>query len=218
MTRFDSVPPAIDALPVEKRGYPVPWFVPWIAGQPEFRAVDPSRIRQADKKGLCWICGRKLGTLKTFVIGPMCAVNRVSSEPPSHLECARFAAVACPFLSRPLAKRLSVDDLPHAPAPGLMIERNPGVTLLWQTQSYRTEKQPEGGFLFRLGSPLRTEWYAHGRKATRAEVIESIETGLPQLRKIAVEMDGPRGVVALRLSIERAVKLVPAECGETQDA
>jgi hypothetical protein len=210
LSRFPEAPPGIAALPVEERGFPVAWFVPWVKGQPEFRAVDPSRIRQADLRGLCWICGRKLGAMKVFVIGPMCAVNRVSAEPPSHLACARFAVVACPFLSRPLAKRLPLDDLPHAPPPGLMIDRNPGVTLLWQTQSYRTETQPEGGMLFRIGSPQKTEWYAQGRPATRAEVIESIESGLPILRDYAVA-DGPEALTALRGAIERAVKLVPAE-------
>jgi hypothetical protein len=209
LSRFASVPAAIAALPLEARGYHVPWFVPTINGAPEFRAVDPRRIQEADRKGLCWICGRKLGTMKCFVIGPMCAVNRVSAEPPSHLECARFAVTACPFLSRPLAKRATADDLPHAPPPGLMIERNPGVTLIWRTQSYRTETQPEGGFLFRIGAPLQTEWYAQGRPATHAEIIESIETGLPLLRQYA-ELDGPAAVADFERSVERAVKLVPA--------
>jgi hypothetical protein len=209
-SRFSDMPLNVAALPVEARGYPVPWFTPWINGLPEFRAVDPSRIREADQKGLCWICGRKLGGRKAFVIGPMCAVNRISVEPPSHLECARFAVVACPFLSRPLAKRAPTDDLPHSSPPGVMIERNPGVTLIWLTQTYRSVKQPEGGLLFRIGTPLQTEWYAQGRTATRAEILESIETGLPELARYA-RQEGRDSLAALRLAVERAVKLVPAE-------
>lgn len=30
----------------------------------------------------------------TFVVGPMCELNRISGEPPSHRECAEFSA-AC---------------------------------------------------------------------------------------------------------------------------
>ena len=207
--RFAHAPPQIATLPVDKRGFPVPWFVPWIEGEPEFRAVDPHQIAKAHRLKLCWICGRTIrGASKAFAIGPMCAVNRVSAEPPSHLQCARFAVTACPFLSKPLAKRADISDLPHAPAAGLMIERNPGVTLIWVTQSYRVEHEHGEKMLFRLGSPSRCEWYREGRTATRDEIIESIETGLPRLREVAA-LDGKAGLDLLRRQIERAVKLVP---------
>lgn len=210
VTRFPDAPAQIARLPLDKRGYPVPWFVPWVKGEPEFRAVDPSRAREAHVRGLCWVCGLKLGTIKAFVIGPMCAVNRLSSEPPSHVVCARFAVKACPFLSRPLAKRADTSDMLGAqPPPGIMIERNPGVTLIWHTQTYRAEKV-QGGLLFRIGAPVNTEWVCQSREATRVEIIESIESGLPFLRQVA-EQDGPEALQALRACIERAVKLVPAE-------
>jgi hypothetical protein len=140
----------------------------------------------------------------------MCAVNRLSAEPPSHWLCAQFAVKACPFLSKPLAKRADVSDLAHTNPAGVMIERNPGVTLIWGTKTYRAERQPEGGMLFRIGSPARLEWFAHGRRATRDEIIESIETGLPRLREMA-RLDGKAGLAALKQQVERAVKLVPAE-------
>lgn len=213
-TRFPHAPPQIATLRLDKRGYPVPWFVDWFQGEPEFRAVDPRRIAEADRKGLCWVCGGRLrGGVKAFVIGPMCAVNRISAEPPSHLSCARFAVTACPFLTMPLAKRADVSDLPHAPTAGIMIERNPGVTLIWGTQTYRAENhgsKAQPRLLFMIGSPVKTEWFARGREATRAEIIESIETGLPRLREVAA-MDGQAGLDELRKQIERAVKLVPAD-------
>ena len=209
-SRFPDAPSQIASLPLDERGFPVPWFVPWIKGQPEFRAVDPRSIREADAKGLCWCCGGRLrGGVKAFVIGPMCAVNRISAEPPSHLSCARFAVTACPFLSKPLAKRADISDLPHSPTPGIMIERNPGVILIWKTQTYRVERE-DRGILFRLGAPTGVEWYAYGRQADRVEIIESIESGLPRLVEVA-KQDGRAGLDALRKQIERAVKLVPAE-------
>jgi hypothetical protein len=184
--------------------------VSFVDGEPEFRAVDPQRIFEAHRKHLCLVCGRRLGPRKAFTIGPMCAVNRVSAEPPSCIVCARFAVTACPFLSRPLAKRADLSDMPHAPAAGLMIERNPGVILIWEVLSYRAAKQPGGGLLFFIGSPQRVSWWREGREATRAEVIESIETGLPALAKVARE-DGPLAVDLLRRAIVRAVSLVPVE-------
>jgi hypothetical protein len=35
----------------------------------------------------------------SFVVGPMCGINRNSAEPPSHKECAQWSARNCPFLS-----------------------------------------------------------------------------------------------------------------------
>jgi len=210
-SRFPDAPPQIAALKVDERGYPIPWFVPWFDGKPEFRAVDPRQAAYAARHNLCWVCGRPFqGALRSFTIGPMCAVNRVSPEPPEHLDCAIFAVRACPFLSRPMAKRRNTADLERRPPPGLMIERNPGVTLVWVTRSYRTEKQPEGGQLYRIGPPVSVGWWSEGRNATRAEVLESIRSGLPLLRNRA-ELDGPAALAQLDRMTERALKLVPAE-------
>jgi hypothetical protein len=185
-----ATPPTFMAdLPIDKRGYPVPWFVEWFKGEPEFRATSAYKLRKAVKEHLCWTCGKPLFTEKVFVIGPMCAVNRISSEPPSHRSCALYAAINCPFLSKPQMVRRT-NDLPKGkeqPA-GLMIERNPGVTLLWYTTRYALLNVPRiealgvgAGVLFSIGRAIKTEWYREGRKATRAEVLEAIHTGLPLL-------------------------------------
>jgi len=209
VSRFPDAPPQIAALKVEARGYPVPYFVSWVSGVPEFRAVDPRKIERAHNRGTCWICGEPLtGQVKAFVIGPMCAVNRISAEPPSHPDCARFAVVACPFLSRPMAKRRPMEGGTAKVPAGIMIERNPGVTLIWFCRAYRTQREPEG-ILFRVGTPHRLEWYCEGRAATRAEVLHSVETGEPLLRRQA-EADGPEAVQHLDVLLARAEKLLPA--------
>jgi hypothetical protein len=207
ISRFPDAPPQIKALKVDARGYPVPFFVSWIDGLPEFRAVDPRKVEHAHRQKLCWVCGRTFsGAVRAFPIGPMCAVNRVSSEPPSHPDCARFAATACPFLTRPMAKRRPMEE--GKPPPGIMIERNPGVTLIWHCRHYRAERSHEG-WLFRIGTPHRLEWFAEGRAATRAEVMASIESGEPILRRYA-ELDGPDAVAMFEGMLGRALKLVPA--------
>lgn len=193
--RFTDLPDRMRALPVDKRGFPVPKFVEWIEGEPDFRVIDAKHLRKCIRHGSCWICGERLGAYKAFVIGPMCCINRISAEPPSHFLCAEFAAKHCPFLSQPLAKR-NMRDLPPQSVnlPGA-IAHNPEVTTLWVTKSY--ELRPVGdGVLFRIGAPLRVLFYRQGRLATRAEVERAVEKGLPILLSDAAR-EGPAAGAAL---------------------
>lgn len=192
-------------LPRDSRGYPVPWFVAWVDGVPDFRVADGAKRVKAVKHNLCWICGQRLGTYLAFTIGPMCAINRVSSDPPQHLECAIFSALGCPFLSRPQANRRTANLPAEAEdAPGLPIMRNPGVTLVWVTKSYRIRSN-----LFYVGDPVSTAWYREGRAATRQEVLDSIQSGLPSLTEMAAA-EGPTAVQALEYATAVAMRLVPA--------
>lgn len=210
-----ELPPApqrIRRLPVDRRGYPVPWFVAWIDGEPEFRVVKPNAVADAVQQNRCWICGEKLGRFRAYVIGPMCAVNRVNAEPPSHVDCADYAARACPFLSKPQMRRRE-NNLPGdaKPAAGEMIRRNPKACAVWIVESRpRTFRVPDGA-LFDIGEPTEVRWYAHGRPAARAEVEESIATGEPLLREAC---DSDRDVEgahrALDQELERVKPLLPA--------
>jgi hypothetical protein len=96
------IPRGIERLRRE-RGYPVPWFVAWVNGHADFRVIDSPKLPLAVRNSLCWICGQPLLGKRAYLIGPMCAVNRVSAEPPSHVRCAEWSARACPFLTRPHA-------------------------------------------------------------------------------------------------------------------
>lgn len=208
------MPPRIARLPLDpKRGLPVPWFVAWIDGQPDFRIVGPGRLRTAEQAGLCWICGQALGSRRaSFVIGPMCAVNRVSSEPPSHHDCATYAAVACPFLANPERRRRESRKPEAAQDPaGTMIRRNPGVALVWVSRTWKTFPA-RGGLLWDVGEPETVAWYAHGRTATRDEVLASIDSGLPLLRAEAESSQEPEmALAALEAMHSAALALVPAE-------
>lgn len=181
---LETPPPRIARLPVA-RGYPVPWFVAWIDGAPEFRMADPAKLRRAVNARLCWTCGDYLGRYLTFLVGPMCGINRVSAEPPSHLECARYSARNCPFLSNPHMVRREDERTSAGEHAGFMIRRNPGVSLLWTTRSYRCVGDGAGGVLFSFGDAEETEWWAEGKPATRLQVDASIRTGLPILEEMA---------------------------------
>lgn len=188
------------------RGYPVPWFVADIDGEPDFRILKPNAIEEAWRWGWCWVCGRPTGTTVAFVIGPMCAVNRNSAEPPSHRECAVFSALACPFLTRPHMERREAGKPEGTVEPaGIMLRRNPGVALVWVVRK-KNIKYRYG--LFNVGEPQETLWFAEGREATRAEIEASIESGLPMLREMA-EAEGDGAVEQLKKQVAEAETLLP---------
>ena len=90
-----------------------------------------------------------------------------------------------------------------------MIERNPGVTLLYTTRVYHPFKD-RGGLLFELGEPTAVEWYREGRRATREEVLESVGTGLPILEDLARKDPRPGGMEELARRKVLAEKFYPA--------
>jgi|GEM_PF-1310972 len=195
------LPDRLRHLPVSDTGFPVPWFVEWIDDKPDFRVMDSRKWARAVRSDLCWLCGNTLGRFKVFTAGPMCAVNRTSAEPPSHRGCAEYAVKACPFLTKPRMRRNNT-DLPeqHQKPGGLMLERNPGCTLLWICHDYRVIKT-EGGPIIKMGEPVEIVAYAGGGLATRAEVDASIASGLPLLKAECFNEDDRR---VLARQMERA--------------
>lgn len=205
------IPERFKALPIDERGFPVPWFVATVDGKPDFRVIRPGGIAIAHTRKTCWLCGAKLGQYKAFVIGCMCVVNRTISEPPSHLECARYAAIACPFLTKPAMKRNEKDLPAEAQEPaGNGLKRNPGVAVVWVTKDYTLfdARDGRGGVLFRLGDPSAVEWYREGRPATLEEANTAIAHGLPLLLDAAKE-EGPKAVEHLARLVQRATKHLP---------
>jgi hypothetical protein len=146
----------------------------------------------------------------------MCGINRITAEPPSHKDCAEYALKACPFLSNPQAKR------PERPMPagvhvaGHMIERNPGVSLMWTAESFALwrlagHQTP----LIRLGPPLELAFWANGREATREELMRSLMAGLELLRGADPE---PEAQLAIDRDLERFLALLPPHLqAETRD-
>lgn len=198
------LPASMSHLPIDARGFPVPYFVALVKGQPDHRVMDGSKMEPAIKRGLCWICGKLLRGEATFTIGPMCCITRTISEPASHLTCARYSVTSCPFLSRPHAKRREIGLPEDAVEPaGVGLKRNPGVTCLWTTDDWQVDRLPPGshegrpGILFALGDAKAREWYAEGRPATRVEVHDSIVSGLHHL-EAAAAAEGPSAEWELR--------------------
>jgi hypothetical protein len=205
------MPKRMRGLHIEARGYPVPWFVQWIDGKPDFRVVDSSKFVKALKHGNCWLCGEPMGVLKTFVIGPMCAVTRTTSEPACHHDCAEFAATACPFMILPKAKRREANLPAHAPIAGYHLDRNPGATCLWTTKTFKPFNPQQGGagILIEVGEPVTVEWFSGGKRAGADPVMESISSGLHHLWRLA-RQQGIDAMVEFENCYARLMPLLPA--------
>lgn len=196
------IPERILKLPIH-RGFPVPYFVAWLddderamprgQGTPDFRILFPGVVEDCLRHDKCWVCGGMmlLTRERSFLVGPMCVVNRTSAEPGGHHECMEWSAKGCPFMSRPKARRRGITT-ETVPAPGKMLARNPGVGCVWSSKTWQPFKVPSGGgyqpgTLINIGSPTTVEWWAEGREATREEVERSIDSGLPALQDMADE-------------------------------
>lgn len=213
------MPARIARLPRDARGYPIPWFVATLDdGSRDFRIADGDKRSDAVRFDLCWLCGQPLGANLAFTIGPMCAVNRISAEPPGHYDCATYSARVCPFLATPQMVRreagkpegiVSLKD-----GPGLAIERNPGVALVWSTRRYDImvlDRRDRSKFLCQLGDPTGVDFWCRGRRATRDEIVASLESGLPILEASCQLDDDPAASrAALAQQYETALLLVPA--------
>jgi hypothetical protein len=76
---------------------------------------------------------------------------------------------------------------------------------MWVTK--KTIKR-RGVLLFDIGEPTDYRWFCRGRDATREEVMESIQTGLPILQE-AAEAEGPHAVRQLQKQYDEAMSFVP---------
>lgn len=204
-----EMPPRIAKLPRNHAGYPVPFFTPWIDGKPDFRLMDEEKIHLAMHHRLCWICGEGLGRIVSYVAGPMCAVNRISAEPPSHTDCAEYSAKVCPFMTMPKKERREgrMPEEARDPA-GVMIARNPGVSMVWTTRKdLQIVRDPNGGILFSLPDPTEVSWWSEGREATREEVEESVKSGLPIL--LEADPDDRHAKLEIERRLVAAITLFP---------
>lgn len=180
-----EMPARFAALPrCPVRGIPVPWFISWAEGKPEFRVADARKCEVAVLAKKCWVCGDYLGKRLAFLVGPMCAVDRTTAEPPSRRECAEYRVRACPFLSRPAMDRREGGLPSETSCDGEMIRRNPGVSLLWMATSYDIFRDGAGGWLIRLADPFEVKACREGRASTPDEIRESFDYGLPSLRAL----------------------------------
>lgn len=201
MRDLKNIPPEMGVRPIDHRGFPVPWFVTekHEDGRWNFNVVTSERVSQAITKRLCWVSGEPLGSFGSFVIGPMCVVNRVAADPPARKFIAEWSAQVCPFLSRPLAKRPEVPDVHDTP--GHMVTDNPGMCAVWTTKTWTRDRHG----LIRMGEPHSVTWWREGRRATQEEIDTIFAERVEKLLEIAAQ-DGPDAVNLCRAHIKMSEK------------
>lgn len=191
----------------------VPWFVTlWKDGAPEFRVVDPNHWAKAVRHKLCWVCGEPLKRGRfAFPVGPMCVINRVSADPACHKLCAIYSAQHCPFLLDPDRTRRE-DDLTReceaAAQDTGYLARNPGVTAIVLTRSFKVVRGAGTKLLLEMGNPRKVLWYHRGEPASRQIVEEAVAKGLPALEEIA-RLESPEAVEHLEKCKQRAQRWWP---------
>jgi hypothetical protein len=115
MKRDIPIPDQMKGLPLDKRGFPIPFIVARDnAGLPLFTVNDDRLTTRCIAESLCGICGLELtyGDL-WWVGGPLSAFHPGGCyvDGPMHAECSTYALMACPHLAAPkYTKRL--DALP----------------------------------------------------------------------------------------------------------
>ena len=178
------------------------------AGQPDFRCVAPGKLEEAVRRSICWVCGQPLGRFKSFTTGPLCAVNGVSAEPPSHRECAEYSAKTCPFLTKPRMRRNERDLSDDAPHPvGSMIDRNPGVALIWTTSTFQVRRVAEGA-LFRSARLMRCSGSPKAERPRALRFWPRSKVGFP-ISWLSAEKDGPEALRELHRLTDQATQFVP---------
>jgi hypothetical protein len=102
MTKIATIPPRMLHLPRDRRGYPIPVVVLVDdGGRPHFTVNDADKAAECLAKGLCSICGGRLGSHKWFVGGPSAAFHPKGRyiDGPMHQDCATFSLRTCPYLA-----------------------------------------------------------------------------------------------------------------------
>ena len=127
------MPAAVAARPRDVRGYPVPAITPWEDGEPRFAQTGVARTYLCAVERRCSICGTPIapGPIWRVVGGPEADAIRAALdegreyrnaaatvEAPGHRACMLYAAVVCPYLARPTARRGQ-----EAEAAGLTVHR-----------------------------------------------------------------------------------------------
>lgn len=123
------MPAAVAERPRDVRGYPVLAITPWSDGKPDFAITSTARILVCAVERRCSICGTPLrkGPVWRVVAAEEAAaiaarsdsnaayVNAAQTvEPPGHRACMLYAAIVCPYLARPTARRGTDASVPEA--------------------------------------------------------------------------------------------------------
>ena len=109
----------------------------------------------------CGVCGEPLGVRVAFVGGERSIANRLFSDLPMHLDCARYALQVCPFLAAP--KFHYQNKVPDGTAVNLHVsEERPKRFGLGVTRGYRPTWLPGNQVALEAAPFESIEWWVGG--------------------------------------------------------
>jgi hypothetical protein len=154
MMRKVLIPKELAHLKINEQDYPIPFFVPIIDGEPNFRLLDLQKRDHCVKRKLCPVCGKKLPSDYSYLIcGPMGYKNRVSTDSPMHRVCAEFALAVCPHIYFEKAERKAGTAAHVAP--------KSDTVLLVKISKCKAKFHPETGSELLHFRPASTETYRY---------------------------------------------------------
>lgn len=187
------IPARMARLPLDKRGYPIPWNTATGKGNvPLFIINDTHRHLAALEFELCGICSDPLDRVRWFVGGPGSAFHPDGwyQDLPLHHECAHYALAVCPWLALPVyTRRIDVVD-PSKLTPDLRVLFDPThdpdrpalfVAIGSQGTEIGRQFSPYAGSTYiRPTKPyVAVEYWQHGQQLTQAAAHELIRTDWP---------------------------------------
>jgi hypothetical protein len=178
---FENLPEAVRALPRDPRGYPVPWFVATLPdGTRDLRVADGKKRITGWKRGLCWVCGGKLGKEMCFIGGPYSVINRVFADWAMHKDCGVAAVRICPFINGTMKRRRQNDMPDGAEALEGARPEAPEYAGLYVTVG-EVRLGPQGHFL--APPPRYVWWYRAGERVPESAVAGLLEATRAAIRE-----------------------------------
>lgn len=189
------VPERMEHLPLDHRGYPVPFNVAHDKdGKPLFAVNNPEKEMKCLTELRCPICGGDLhdedpNVGMWFVGGPLSALVPGGSylALPGHEECTRYAMKVCPYMAAPrYGAPIGMHQLPEGmkgydpSTPGLA--QRPAVHVRVHAFSYSVSGRqgPVGNLEFIL-TPIKPfidmDFWRHGEKISKREAQTLIRAG-----------------------------------------
>lgn len=166
-----EIPDFLSHLPVDSRGYPVPYFIIVKDGVPNFKFVDNDKRKDAFDRKICGICGKKLDKKEFwFVGGPLMLKNRVATDIHMHGKCAKASLSLCPYLHHQKADRVSTGDEPGVIKTPHIVPDKPSIVYLVMADHVEWIRHSEGLYKFR---PVRAHEYKYENNVlTETGVVE----------------------------------------------
>jgi hypothetical protein len=191
-----QVPERMAALPLDRRGYPVPVNVDRDKnGVPNFAVNNVETRHRLFKEDRCGICGGKLLRGRWAIGGPGSVLHPDGAllDPPMHHECATYAVQACPYLAIPAytksVTRLKEDEiglykgnLVHNPT---KIGGRPDLFVLAMFIGQKLSLEPDGGIRsYKPKRPYRAmEYWQDGERMTDEEGQAAVDAYMEASRQ-----------------------------------